>query len=211
MAKRTYSDIVNDIKTIIADNGLDADELRNKVSGQASELENKLKKDKTADNYLGIFILAILSAFAVYVLISIMDNNDLRETIIEKTEIIESYEKITKSDTITSYKDKNGQELTVSGLLKENLELMRKISDYEHELFLYKEYLNLIETVYGIKVIDKNNIISLKAEKVDSALKVFSVHKDKLKYDSVKNQWVISGNTYIHKMVRDTIKISEPK
>ena len=76
---------------------------------------------------------------------------------------------------------------------------------------MYKEYLNLIETVYGIKVIDKNNIISLKAEKVDSALKVFSVHKDKLKYDSVKKQWIISGNTYIHKTVRDTIRISEPK
>ena len=198
MAKRTYSDIVNDIKAIIADNGLDAEELRNKISKQTYELDIKLKKDKKADNYLGIFLLALVSVFIAYVFISIMDNKDLRETITEKKEIIESYESITKSDTTTSYKDKNGQELTVPSLLQENLELMRKISDYEYKFFLYKEYLSLIETVYGIKVIDKNNIISLKAEKVDSALKVFSVHKDKLKFDSVKKQWIISGNTYIH-------------
>ena len=211
MAKRTYSDIVNDIKATIADNGLDAVALRNKVSKQADELDIKIKKEKQTDTYLGIFLLALASVFIAYVFISIIDNNDLRETITEKKEIIESYETIKKSDTTTTYKDKNGQELTVPGLLQENLELMRKISDYEQKLFLYKEYINLIETVYGIKIIDKNNTVSLKAEKVDSALKVFSVHKDKLKYDSAKNQWVVSGNTYIHKTVRDTIRISEPK
>lgn len=211
MAKRTYSDIVNDIKATIADNGLDAEELRNRISKQADELDIKLKKEKKADTYLGGILLAIVTAFAVYVSISIMDNNDLRETISEKKEIIQSYETITKSDTTTIYKDNKGQELTVPGLLQENLDLMRKIYDYEHQIFLYKEYLSLIETVYGIKVIDKNNIISLKAEKVDSALRVFSVHKDKLKYDSAKNQWIISGNTYIHKTIRDTIRVSEPK
>lgn len=60
---------------------------------------------------------------------------------------------------------------------------------------LYKFIVNCIESNYGITYgyteTEKSKTISLKADKLDSALRLFPVFKNNLKFDSKKNQWVI--------------------
>lgn len=90
---------------------------------------------------------------------------------------------------------KNGKEITVPSLLDDNLKLMNKIHDLEFRLDLYKMKLQSIETRYGIKVVNDKNLYHLESKKVDSALLLLPVFRDKMTYDSIKNQWTISINT----------------
>ena len=195
MAKRTFEQVVNDIKDALAQSNLNELELRDKVSEHTVELEDMLKKEKAENKFFG-FILLLLSFFLViFAFITYLDNEDLRDSVTEKKEIITKYENITRKDTIKTYSDIKGEKLTVENLLNENLELLKKVSDYEFKIYKYEAYLDLIKRQYGIIIIDENHSIRTKGEKVDSAMILLAVYRDKLKYDSIKKHWYIT-NTY---------------
>ena len=198
MAKRTFEQVVNDIKDALSLGDLNEMELRKKVSEHTDELENMLKKEKTEIKFYGFILLLVLFFIAVFSFITYMDNEDLRDTVSEKKEIINKYETITRKDTTITYSNKRERGLTVESLLNENLELLKKINDYEYRIYKYETYLDLIKRQYGISILDENHSIRAKGEKVDSAMLLLYVYRDKLRYDSIKKHWYITNTYTVH-------------
>lgn len=199
MAKRTFELAVKEIKDALSQSNLNDSELRGKVSEHTAELEDMLKKEKAENKFYGFLFVLLLLFIIVFAFITYMDNEDLRDNITEKKEIITKYETITRNDTTIKYSDKEGRELTVSNLLNENLELLKTINNYEYNIHKYETYLDLIKRQYGITVIDENNSITTKGERVDSALLLLNVYRDKIKYDPIKKNWYITKTYSVNK------------
>lgn len=72
-------------------------------------------------------------------------------------------------------------------LINENYQLLRKISVLENKM-------KLIKHEYGIKVIDDGKSYYLQANKVDSALMLLDVYRDKIYYDVKRRNGLLSDN-----------------
>ena len=199
MATRKISDIIADMRAAAADEGKDFATLAEETNKRAMELEAILAKERADNKFAFIaFTLSILFAIA-FAYITDMYNDDLREDVSQKKEIITKYEQAVRHDTIHTYYDESGKEITVPSLLDDNLKLMNKIHDLEFKLDQYEMKLQSIEAQYGIKVVNDKNLYHLEGRKVDSALLLLPVFRDKVTYDSIKKQWTISVNTNISK------------
>lgn len=199
MATRRISEIIEDLRTAAKDANLDISNLQKNTEERASELEAILAKEKSDAKFMAVIgFLAILFSAAVAIITS-MSNDDLREDVTQKKEIITKYEQAVRHDTIHTYYDESGKEITVPILLDDNLKLMNKIHDLEFKLDQYEMKLQSIEAQYGIKVVNDKNLYHLEGRKVDSALLLLPVFRDKMTYDSIKKQWTISVNTNISK------------
>lgn len=199
MATRRISEIIEDLRTAAKDANLDISNLQKNTEERASELEAILAKEKSDTKFMAVIgFLAILFSAAAAIITS-MSNDDLREDVTQKKEIITKYEESVRHDTVYKYRDQNGNEITVPILLDDNLKLMNKIHDLEFKLDQYEMKLQSIEAQYGIKVVNDKNLYHLEGRKVDSALLLLPVFRDKMTYDSIKKQWTISVNTNISK------------
>ena len=199
MSTRKISDIIADMRAAAADEGKDFATLAEETNKRAMELEAILAKERADNKFAFIaFTLSILFAIA-FAYITDMYNDDLREDVSQKKEIITKYEQAVRHDTIHTYYDESGKEITVPSLLDDNLKLMNKIHDLEFKLDQYEMKLQSIEAQYGIKVVNDKNLYHLEGRKVDSALLLLPVFRDKVTYDSIKKQWTISVNTNISK------------
>lgn len=195
METRKLSDIIEDLRAAANDDSLDSIILHKEVDMRASELEAILAKEKS-DGKFAVIVSILFMLFSVaFAVITYMNNDDLREDVTQKKEIITKYEKAVSRDTIHTYIDEDGKEITVPSLLDDNLKLMNKIHDLEFRLDLYEMKLRSIETQYGIKVVNDKNLYHLEGKKVDSALLLLPVFRDKMSYDSIKRQWTISVDT----------------
>lgn len=195
MARRKISEIIEDLRAAANDGSLDASALREKMNERAAELNAILVKEKADNKFVGIMGLLVLLFIGAFAIITLISNDDLREDVTTKKEIITKYEESVRHDTIHGYFDKNGKEITVPSLLDDNMKLMNKINDLEFKLDLFEMKLQSIETLYGIKVVEDKHLYHLEGKKVDSAMLLLPVFRDKMSYDSIKNQWTISVNT----------------
>ncbi len=195
MAISKIKDIIEEMRAAANDNGLDASALREKTIEQASELEAILKNEKANDRYY--ILLAILSLMftITFAFITASYNDDLREDVTQKKEIITKFENAVRHDTISMYYDQDGKELTVPSLLDDNLKLMNKISLLEYKNELYEIHLQYIDSRYGIKIIHDMDKSYVEGKKVDSALLLLPVYRDRLSYDSIKKQWTVKRTT----------------
>lgn len=75
-------------------------------------------------------------------------------------------------------------------LINENYQLLRKISVLENKM-------KLIKHEYGIKVIDDGKSYYLQANKVDSALMLLDVYRDKIHYDDKRRNGLLSDNDVV--------------
>ena len=199
MATRKISDIIADMRAAAADDGRDFATLAEKTNERAAELEAILAKEKADLKFSFISVLLSMLFVIGFAYITNMYNDDLREDVSQKKEIITKYEQAVRHDTIHTYYDESGKEITVPILLDDNLKLMNKIHDLEFKLDQYEMKLQSIEAQYGIKVVNDKNLYHLEGRKVDSALLLLPVFRDKMTYDSIKKQWTISVNTNISK------------
>lgn len=195
MATRKIKDIIADMRAAAKDDGKNFATLAEKTNERATELEAILAKEKADERFALIMAILALLFVGAFAFITYMSNDDLREDVTQKKEIITKYEESVKHDTVHTYIDKDGKEITVPGLLDDNLKLMNKISDLEYKIDLYKMKLQDIEIQYGIKVVDDRNLFHIEAKKVDSALILLPVFRDKMTYDSIKSRWTISIET----------------
>ena len=199
MATRKIKDIIADMRAAAADDGKDFATLAEETNKRAMELEAILAKERADNKFAAIaFTLTILFVLA-FAFITNMYNDNLLEDVTQKKEIITKYEQAVRHDTIHTYYDESGKEITVPSLLDDNLKLMNKIHDLEFKLDQYEMKLQSIEAQYGIKVVNDKNLYHLEGRKVDSALLLLPVFRDKMTYDSIKKQWTISVNTNISK------------
>ena len=187
MATRKISDIIEQLRAAANDNDMDVSALREKTNEQASELESILKKEKANENYIHIFVILMLLFMGAFALITYMNNDDLREDVTQKKDIITKYENAVIHDTIRTYVDENGKEITVPSLLDDNIKLMNKISEMEAKMSLYEFKLEYIKNRYGIRM-DRGKVES---KEVDSAILLLPVYRDRLSYDSIKKQWSV--------------------
>lgn len=195
MATRKIRDIIADMRAAANDDGKDFATLAEKTNERAAELEAILAKEKADEKFGLIMVMLVLLFVGAFAIITYISNDDLREDITQKKEIITKYEESVKYDTVHTYIDKDGKEITVPSLLEDNLKLMNKIGDLEYKIDLYKIKLQDIEMQYGIKVVDDKSFFHLEAKKVDSAMILLPVFRDKMAFDSTKNRWKISIET----------------
>jgi len=191
MAISKIKNIIEEMRAAANDNGLDASALREKTNEQASELEAILKNEKANDRYYTIIAILALMFVAAFAFITDSYNDDLREDVTQKKEIITKFENAVRHDTISMYYDQDGKELTVRNLLDDNLKLMNKISHLEYKNELYEIHLQYIDSRYGIKIIHDKDKSYVEGKKVDSALLLLPVYRDRLSYDSIKKQWTV--------------------
>ena len=195
MATRKIRDIIADMRAAANDDGKDFAALAEKTNERAAELEAILAKEKADERFAFLMVMLALLFVGAFAIITYISNDDLRDDVTQKKEIITKYEESVKYDTVHTYIDKDGKEITVPSLLDDNLKLMNKISNLEYNIDLYKMKLQDIETLYGIKVVDDKSFFHLEAKKVDSALILLPVFRDKMAFDSTKNRWIISIET----------------
>ena len=195
MATKKISEIIEDLRITAKDNNPSILDLQKIMEEQASELEAILAKEKSDIKFMAIVgILAILFSVAMAFITS-MSNDDLREDVTQKKEIITKYEESVRHDTVYKYRDKDGNEITIPSLLEDNLNLMKKINDLEYRNSINEIKLQSIESKYGIKAVVDKNSYHLEANRVDSALRLLPVFRDRLKYDSVKGHWSVTHRT----------------
>lgn len=180
MKTRSIKDIISDLRAAANDESRDFTSISENAIKQAAELERILAKEK-AENRFALIVVTLSFLFICgYALITSIYNDDLRDDLSQKKEIITKYEETVKTRHGLTYSDQDGNETTVQSLLDDNLKLIDRIADLEYKVSIYEFYLKNIESRYGIKVIEENNIIRLEDKKVDSALILLPVYRDKV-------------------------------
>ncbi|MBR6194029.1 MAG: hypothetical protein IKQ58_01035 [Prevotella sp.] len=188
MATRRIKDIIADLRAAANDDGKDFATLAEKTNARAAELEAILAKAKADERFAFIMTMLILLFVGAFAFITYMSNDDLREDVTLKKNIITKFERAVRHDTIHTYIDEDGKEITVPSLLDDNIKLMNKISMLEFEKSMYELKLDIIKSRYGIEVVEDNN----KYYVADSAKLLLPVFRDSLKYDSIKKELTIT-------------------
>ena len=180
------------MRAAAADDGKDFATLAEETNKRAMELEAILAKERADNKFAAIaFTLTILFVLA-FAFITNMYNDNLLEDVTQKKEIITKYEQAVRHDTIHTYYDESGKEITVSSLLDDNMRLMNKVSLLEMEISMYETKLDAIKQLYGIEFVKEKNEYRIEAKQADSAKQLLPVFRDRLKYDSIKKQWTVT-------------------
>ena len=175
MESRTYNDIMEELGQLEA-TGIDVSKYQKRANELMEEFKSTTEKARRE---------ARIVAFAAIVNLS---NLSLKKDVSDKNAIIENYEQMVRTlgiDTNRNSKQhKTNGSLDSNELINENYQLLRKISVLENKM-------KLIKHEYGIKVIDDGKSYYLQANKVDSALMLLDVYRDKIYYDVKKKEWIV--------------------
>jgi len=185
MATRKISDIIEDLRDSVKDDSLDVSAIREKTQERASELEAILKKEKSDERFFSVLLILVSLFVIAFAVITYLNNDDLRDDVTQKKGIISKFENAIKHDTIHVYYDQDGKEITIQSLLDDNMRLMNRVSAQE-------SYLRSIKAAYGIDIVKNKDGYYIEADKVDSAMILLPVFRDRLSYDSVKKQWIVT-------------------
>lgn len=192
METRTYKDAIKDLRGFSSENAQLSDELKEQLNKYVDEIESKYKDSKFA---LFLLFVLLIGSFVMWMLSSI-ENDDLKVDIQNKKSRIESYEKIIKFEVDSThsftYRTREGKPITYQELTDENFDLLQKNSNLEYEIKKRDIYLDVIRKNYGIKVKERNNRIWAEGEKVDSALLLLNLYRDKVKYDPKTQTWSVT-------------------
>ncbi len=190
-------EIIEDLRTAVNSDDQDIAVLREKTNEQLSNLDAILQKEESSINYVFIVAILIFLFIGAFGVITSMSNDDLREDVTQKKEIITQYEKVVKNDTVFTHTYIDGKELNISDLLDDNLKLMNKVGALEFKVSLYEGFFKTLENRYGIKVRKDKDLYYLETNKVDSAMLLLSTYRDKVSYDSLGRKWIVTQSEYI--------------
>lgn len=192
MGTRTYKEIINDLRSFSSDNLQLSQEDKTRINCYSDELEIKTKNSK----FTIVLLVVFLIGNTVMWILSDIENDDLRYDNQYKKSLIESYEKIIRFENDSThsftYKTRDGIPITYQELMDENYELLNQNSTLEYELEIKNSYLDLIKKQYGVKIIEKGDRIWAEGTKVDSALMLLNVYRDRIKYDPQRKMWSVS-------------------
>lgn len=206
MATRKIEDVVKDLGSAASDNNLDVSALREKVRKHTEEINTIIRKEESFLRWMLVISMLVLLFSVAYTIITDISADDLRNDVSTKKEIIKQYENGGLPDSVHTYVDSDGNEITVSSLLDDNLKLMQQLNHERYERQMRDLYLDVIKEQYNIRVYERNNHIHVEADRVDSALMLLGTYRDKLKYDEPQKQWIISRTDYKSSVKIDTIK-----
>ena len=196
MKTRAYKEIINDLRSFSSEKTELNPEEKEQLNKYADELDSISKDSKFSVILLFIFLVGFMFMW----ILNSIENDDLTYDNQHKKSLIESYEKIIRFEDDSThsftYRTRDGLPLTYQDLMDENYELLNENSEMskqklilEHENEKSKNYLDLIKRQYGIYVVERDNKVWVEGAKVDSALMLLNVYRDKLKYDPEKKEW----------------------
>ncbi|MBO4840189.1 MAG: hypothetical protein J5524_03715 [Bacteroidaceae bacterium] len=192
METRTYKEIIKDIRSFSSENTQLSEEKKAQLNKCADELESKTKDNR----FIVLIIFILLIGSTVMWFLSSIENDDLKYDLQYKKSLIESYEKIIRFENDSThsftYRTKDGIPITYQELMDENYELLNKNSSLEYQLKMRDIYLDVIRDNYGIRIKERNNQIWAEGEKVDSALLLLNLYRDKIKYDPQTKTWSVT-------------------
>lgn len=191
MKNRKIKDIVEELRAAANAESQDYSALQKKNLEMASELETILMKDKSDNKFMGAFIVLILLFLFAVNAITMMSNDNLQDDVTQKKELLTKFEQAVKNDSVSVYSD--GKKLTIPELLDDNLKLMNKLNELEIKVSRYEMQLNMIKKQYGIKIVYDKDLYYLEGKEVDSALMLLHVFRDRIKYDSINQQWDVTS------------------
>lgn len=195
METRDYKDIISDLKSFSEGCEQLSTESKEKLDGIISDIEVKTKKD-AQNNLFGYFILFVLLIGSIIMwMLTDIQKSDIEIDCRNKTMRINQYEKLIRFDNDSThsfvYRTKDGEPITYQELMDENFNLMKQNNNLQYEISKKNTYLDVINHNYGIVVKEHNNYIWAEGAKVDSALLLLEVYRDRMKYDPEKEVWLI--------------------
>ena len=187
MENRTYNDIMEELGQLEA-NGIDVSKYQKRANELVEELKSSTEKARRETRNVAVISCIFCILIVAFAAIVNLSNLSLKKDVSDKNAIIEKYEQMVR--TLGIDKDRNSKLHKTNGspdsneLINENYQLLQKISDLENKM-------KLIKHEYGIKVIDNGKSYYLQANKVDSALMLLDVYRDKIHYDDKKKEWIV--------------------
>lgn len=187
MENRTYNDIKEELGQLEAA-GIDVSRYQKRAKELMEEFKSTTEKARRETRIVAMISCIFCILIVAFAAIVNLSNLNLKRDVSDKNAIIEKYEQMVRSLGIG--KDRNSKLHKTNGspdsneLINENYQLLQKISDLENKM-------KLIKHEYGIKVIDDGKSYYLQANKVDSALMLLDVYRDKIHYDAKKKEWIV--------------------
>ena len=187
MENRTYNDIKEELGQLEAA-GIDVSRYQKRANELMEEFKSTTEKARRETRIVAMISCIFCILIVAFAAIVNLSNLSLKKDVSDKNAIIEKYEQMVRSlGNEHSLNTKQGQthgEPSSNELINENYQLLQKISYLENKM-------KLIKHEYGIKVIDDGKSYYLQANKVDSALMLLDVYRDKIHYDAKKKEWIV--------------------
>lgn len=187
MESRTYNDIMEELEQLEA-TGIDVSKYQKRANELMEEFKSTTEKARREARIVAMISCIFCILIVAFAAIVNLSNLSLKKDVSDKNAIIENYEQMVKKLGIDT--NRNSKQHKTNGspdsneLINENYQLLRKISVLENKM-------KLIKHEYGIKVIDDGKSYYLQANKVDSALMLLDVYRDKIHYDVKKKEWIV--------------------
>ena len=192
----SFESLVSQLKDSIAANANEV-QMRELVSKFEQKIAIQKKTNKmvnTMQNLL-IFIFASLCV-GLYL---VLDRNDALEQKITIMEYRDSlFNQIMQPDSNSTivYRVRNGIPVTYKQLANESDSLLQLTHDIERAKETYRIKLGLVTRNYPVSFTDCDGIISIHAAKIDSALLLLPLYRDKISYDSEQKTWSVTRTDY---------------
>ena len=187
MESRTYNDIMEELGQLEA-TGIDVSKYQKRANELMEEFKSTTEKARREARIVAMISCIFCILIVAFAAIVNLSNLSLKKDVSDKNAIIENYEQMVRTLGIdtnrNSKQQKTNGSLDSNELINENYQLLRKISVLENKM-------KLIKHEYGIKVIDDGKSYYLQANKVDSALMLLDVYRDKIYYDVKKKEWIV--------------------
>lgn len=187
MENKTSIDILEEQERL-ARMGLDYETYKEQPDKLNEELEKRLKKVRKKNQIISVISFVACLFVVCFSAIANFSYLAMKDELNEKNVIIQKYEQIVHSLGTNIDSEKlygNSQNRSSSAeIINEKYQMLEKISDLEGKI-------KLIKKQYDISVIDDGKSYYLKANKVDSALLLLDVYRDKIHFDSKKKEWIV--------------------
>lgn len=200
MAKKNQTESLESLVSQLKE-GVAATECNDKLNELVEKFEQKVVSQKKAEkglNNLLILVLLVVCSLAVGLYLT-MDRNDVLEQKVANMEWRDSlFNQIMQPDSNSTivYKVRNGAPVTYNQLASESDSLLQLSHNVEYAKETYRIKLGLATRNYPITFTEENGAISIHASKIDSALLLLPVYRDKIGYDSKRKVWCVSRTDY---------------
>lgn len=197
---RSIDEIVSDLKSSIQESELDKTGTISPLMAELNEFVSyRVIARKKLARFIGV-VLALLM-MAVLGLFLMLDRNDALKY---KIEVLESRDAflhtrdslydillgIDSTRTIT-YQVRDSVPISYPQLVRERDSLQSRYYSLFTEREKYRIKLEMITRNYPITIKEEGNYYVLHAEKVDSAMMLLNLYRDKIRFDSDKNIWIV--------------------
>lgn len=163
------------------------------IATKLREESNKYDIIQKGRSNLSLLLLVVL-LFSLVGNFFLMDRNEALTSKIESLEygdsLFKQFMEPDSTSTIT-YQIKGGKPVTYRQLMAEHDSLEAKYQNIESLKEHYRIELGLATRNYPIHFTKENNIYTIHAPQIDSALLLLPVYRDKIEYDKKSNTWSV--------------------